>query len=225
MLTFGPGRPAAMDQPPQPPTAPGGRRASPPGPSAGARRAHAEAAHRLYDEVVKQARTPLLYSELGVPDTPEGRFEMVALHAALLIRRLRAAGGPGRALGQALFDLMFADMDASMRELGVGDLGVGKQVQRLAGQFYARLAALDDAFGKGDMTLSLRSCAPTSTTAGRHRAGSRSSRSASVWRRWSGISPCSRRSRCCTATPAWRWPAAATGRRSGKVIDLERAWA
>jgi cytochrome b pre-mRNA-processing protein 3 len=142
-----------MDQPPQPPSS--ARRAGGLAVWAErrrARRAHAEAAHRLYDEVVKQARTPRLYSELGVPDTPEGRFEMVALHAALLMRRLRAAGGPGRALGQALFDLMFADMDASMRELGVGDLGVGKQVQRLAGQFYARLAALDDAFGKDDMS-------------------------------------------------------------------------
>jgi cytochrome b pre-mRNA-processing protein 3 len=139
-----------MDQPPQPPSS--ARRAGGLAAWAERRRAHAEAAHRLYDEVVKQARTPRLYSELGVPDTPEGRFEMVALHAALLIRRLRAAGGPGRALGQALFDLMFADMDASMRELGVGDLGVGKQVQRLAGQFYARLAAVDDAFGKDDMS-------------------------------------------------------------------------
>ncbi len=116
------------------------------------RRAQAEAAHRLYREVVNEARTPRLFGELGVPDTPEGRFEMVALHAALVIRRLRAEGAAGQALAQALFDLMFADMDASMRELGVGDLGVGKQVKRLAGQFYARLAALDAAFARDDMS-------------------------------------------------------------------------
>ena len=93
---------------------------------------------------------PIFFDELGVPDTPEGRFEMVALHAALVLRRLRAEGAEGQAVGQELFDLMFADMDASLRELGVGDLGVGKYVKRLAGNFYARIAALDQVLGGSD---------------------------------------------------------------------------
>ena len=104
-----------------------------------------DVAQQLYRDLVKHARMPVFYRELGVPDTPEGRFEMVGLHVALLVRRLRAAGTPGRALAQELFDLMFADMDESLRHLGVGELSVGKQIKRLAGHFYARLRALDRA--------------------------------------------------------------------------------
>ena len=111
------------------------------------RAALAAAAARLYRDLVRQARSEGFYRALGVPDTPEGRFEMIGLHAALILLRLRAEGAAGQALGQALFDLMVADLDQSLRELGVGDLGVGKQAKRLAGQFYARLRALDDILG------------------------------------------------------------------------------
>jgi cytochrome b pre-mRNA-processing protein 3 len=118
-----------------------------------ARRAQATAAGRLYAEVVGEARSARWFAELGVPDTPEGRFEMIGLHAGLVLRRLRTEGPAGAALAQALFDLMFADMDAALRELGVGDLSVGKQVKRLAGQFYARLAGLDAVLGGGDSAV------------------------------------------------------------------------
>jgi cytochrome b pre-mRNA-processing protein 3 len=104
-----------------------------------------DVAEQLYRDLVNQARMPVFYRELGVPDTPEGRFEMVGLHVALLVRRLRAAGTPGRALAQELFDVMFADMDESLRHLGIGEMSVGKQIKRLAGHFYARLGALDRA--------------------------------------------------------------------------------
>jgi cytochrome b pre-mRNA-processing protein 3 len=107
--------------------------------------ARREVADRLYRDLVKQARMPAFYRDLGVPDTPEGRFEMVALHVALVVRRLRAAGEPGSALGQEVFDLMFADMDESLRHIGIGELSVGKHVKRLARSFYARLATLDEA--------------------------------------------------------------------------------
>jgi cytochrome b pre-mRNA-processing protein 3 len=103
------------------------------------------AAERLYRDLVNQARMPVFYRELGVPDTPEGRFEMVGLHVALVVRRLQVAGAPGNALAQELFDLMFADMDESLRRIGIGDLSVGKQIRRLAGHFYARLRDLDRA--------------------------------------------------------------------------------
>jgi cytochrome b pre-mRNA-processing protein 3 len=145
---------AAMNQLQQPPRAAGLRgwalrlRAR-----ARGRRAERQTAHRLYGALVKQARTERFFRELGVPDTPEGRFEIIGLHAALLLRRLRSEGAAGQALGQALFDLMFDDMDASLRELGVGDLSVGKQVKRLAGQFYARLSALDQVIGTGAASL------------------------------------------------------------------------
>jgi cytochrome b pre-mRNA-processing protein 3 len=107
-------------------------------------------AGQLYHSVVKQARRPVWYRDLGVPDTPEGRFEMIALHVALVLRRLRGEGMAGQSLGQQLFDAMFVDLDGSLRELGVSDLSVGKYVKRLAGNFYARLAALDE--GLGDAT-------------------------------------------------------------------------
>ena len=108
-------------------------------------RARRELADRLYRDLVKQARMPPFYRALGVPDTPEGRFEMVGLHVALVLRRLRAAGAPGNALGQQVFDLMFADMDESLRQIGIGEMSVGKHIKRLAGNFYARLLALDEA--------------------------------------------------------------------------------
>jgi cytochrome b pre-mRNA-processing protein 3 len=108
-------------------------------------RVRREVADRLYRDLVKQARMPAFYRDLGVPDTPEGRFEMVGLHVALVVRRLRTEGAPGSALGQELFDLMFADMDESLRHIGIGELSVGKHVKRLAGNFYARLVALDEA--------------------------------------------------------------------------------
>lgn len=112
-----------------------------------ARDARRQVALQLYRAVVKQARRPVWYRELGVPDTPEGRFEMIALHAALVVRRLRREGPPGQALGQLLFDAMFVDLDGGLRELGVSDLSVGTYVKRLAGNFYARLAALDEGLG------------------------------------------------------------------------------
>jgi cytochrome b pre-mRNA-processing protein 3 len=110
-----------------------------------AERARREIAERVYRDLVKQARTPLFYRDVGVPDTPEGRFEMVALHVALVVRRLRLAGAPGRALAQELIDLLFADVDEGLRHIGIGELSVGRHVKRLAGYFYARLRALDDA--------------------------------------------------------------------------------
>jgi len=104
--------------------------------------------HQLYEKLVKHARLPIYYDKLDVPDTPEGRFEILALHVGLTVRRLCSLDPQGREGGQALFDLMITDLDTNLRELGVGDLSVGKQVKRLAGQFYARLAALTDVFDK-----------------------------------------------------------------------------
>ncbi|MFQ5956032.1 MAG: ubiquinol-cytochrome C chaperone family protein [Kiloniellales bacterium] len=99
-------------------------------------------ARALYRAVVEQSRQPAFYRNWGVADTPAGRFEMIALHAFLLLHRLKGdAAGSG--LGQEVFDLMFADMDRSLREMGVGDLGVGKRVKRLAQGFYGRVAAYE----------------------------------------------------------------------------------
>lgn len=99
-------------------------------------------ARSLYESVVAQARRPDFYRDLGVPDTVDGRFELVALHGYLLLRRLRPMQD-GAGLAQALFDVIFADMDASLREMGAGDLGVGKRVKVMAKGFYGRMAAYD----------------------------------------------------------------------------------
>lgn len=99
------------------------------------------AATKLYVRVVEQARRPLFYLDLGVPDTPDGRFDMIALHAALLLRRLRRDRERTEAVSQAVFDLMFADMDQNLREMGVGDLAVGKRIKAMAQGFYGRIAA------------------------------------------------------------------------------------
>lgn len=107
------------------------------------RRSIERAASKLYIRVVEQARRPYHYLDLGVPDTPDGRFDMIALHAALLLRRLRQAHDRTEELAQAVFDLMFADMDQNLREMGVGDLAVGKRIKRMAQGFYGRLAAYD----------------------------------------------------------------------------------
>jgi cytochrome b pre-mRNA-processing protein 3 len=117
------------------------------------RRPAAEPARRLYEAAVAQARQPAFFLEAEVPDSVDGRFEMVALHSYLLLRRLKDGGAEAAVLAQALFDLMFADMDASLREMGAGDLGVGRRVKRMATGFYGRVAAYDAGLAEGPDSL------------------------------------------------------------------------
>jgi len=104
-----------------------------------------EAVSALYGSIVNQARIPVFYEEFEVPDSLDGRFEMIALHAFLVLRRLKDDHPRGAALGQALHDLFFADMDQCLREMGAGDLGVGKRVKRMAEAFYGRVEAYETA--------------------------------------------------------------------------------
>ena len=90
-----------------------------------------------------QARKPDFYRTAGVPDTVQGRFEMIALHMFLVLHRLKQEGGTGTDLAQNLFDLMFQDMDRNLRELGTGDLAVGKRIKTLAKELYGRIAAYE----------------------------------------------------------------------------------
>jgi cytochrome b pre-mRNA-processing protein 3 len=108
------------------------------------------AAHRLYTHLVAQARRPEFYLAGGVPDTVEGRFEMISLHVYLALRRLRGADAEGRKLSQYLFDAMFDDMDRNLREMGTGDLGVGRKVKGLAKVFYGRVRVYDRALDGTD---------------------------------------------------------------------------
>jgi len=108
---------------------------------------------RLYEAIVAQARAPAFYARLGVPDTLDGRFDMIALHVFLALRRLKAEGEGGRALAQALCDRFFADLDRSLREMGAGDLGVGRRVKAMAQAFYGRVAAYEAALNEDDAAL------------------------------------------------------------------------
>ncbi len=117
------------------------------------RRQDTRTAEDLYRRIVTQARQPGFYRALGVPDTVDGRFEMVTLHAFLVIRRLKGEGEAGHGLAQAVFDTMFGDMDRALREMGAGDLGVGKRVKKMVSAFLGRTAAYDAGLGAGEETL------------------------------------------------------------------------
>jgi cytochrome b pre-mRNA-processing protein 3 len=102
-----------------------------------------EAIHEIYRIIVERARHPHFYTELGVPDTVDGRFEMVTLHAFLVLRHLKRVSESASETGQALFDVMFEDMDLSLREMGAGDMGVGKRVKAMVQAFYGRIASYE----------------------------------------------------------------------------------
>ncbi|MEP9347376.1 ubiquinol-cytochrome C chaperone family protein [Xanthobacter sp. KR7-225] len=109
---------------------------------------------RLYGGIVAQSRHPHFYATLGVPDTHEGRFEMVVLHTALVCRRLKDGGASERALSQDVFDAFVADMDRTLREMGVGDLSVPKKMKKIGAAFYGRATAYDAALrAAGDDAL------------------------------------------------------------------------
>ncbi len=107
-------------------------------------------AAQLYLALVDQSRRPAFYVRAGVPDTKVGRFNMIALHAFLVFHRLKADRPRTDRLAQALFDHMFSDMDRSLREMGVGDLVIGKKVKRLARGFYGRVVAYERALAAAD---------------------------------------------------------------------------
>ncbi len=104
-----------------------------------------ETALLLYGAIVAQARQPFFYSDLKVPDTVEGRYDMIIMHAFLLFHRLKIENDKARELGQVVFDTMFKDIDQSLREMGVGDMGIGPRIKKMASSFYGRVAAYDKA--------------------------------------------------------------------------------
>ena len=89
-----------------------------------------------------QARRAELYSELGVADTLDGRFDMIILHNDAVMYHMQAGDDRDRVFAQALIDELFRDMDRSLREMGVGDMGVGKRVKKMATVYYGRANGL-----------------------------------------------------------------------------------
>ncbi len=114
--------------------------------------------HALYGAIVAQARLPCFYTLYGVADSVEGRFELIVLHMVLLLRRLdrQESAYPGahrpldQAVGQPLFDAFCRDLDDNLREMGVGDLAVPREMRRFGEAFYGRQAAYNAAFAAGE---------------------------------------------------------------------------
>ena len=117
------------------------------------RRSRQDTISTLYGTIVAQARLPCFYREYGVADTVNGRFDLLVVHLALVIDRL-AEEPDSREAGQALFDHFCRDMDHNLREMGIGDLSVPKEMQRIGEAFYGRAQAYRSALaGQGEATL------------------------------------------------------------------------
>ena len=115
-------------------------------------RRQTETAEKLYAEAIRLARQPAYFDRFAVADDVDGRFDMLSLVVALIMRRLKKTGEQGRVLSQQLFDTMFADMDLSLREMGAGDIGVSKRVRVMAEAFMGRLDAYVLAVDAADRT-------------------------------------------------------------------------
>ncbi len=106
-------------------------------------------ARHIASALSQAARRPAFFTKLAVPDTIDGRFEIVTLHGHLVLRHLARAGAQGQALGQAVFDVIFADIDVALRELGVSDMSIGRKIKEMAEAFYGRAAAYQAALTEG----------------------------------------------------------------------------
>ena len=122
------------------------------------RSVHDNNIYALYGMIVAQVRLGVFYTAYGIPDTVQGRFELLVLHLVLVLRRLgrepqtaKAAGWVRRELlGQLLFDAFCRDLDANLREMGVGDMGVPRRMRRFGEEFYGRQAAYHAALDGSD---------------------------------------------------------------------------
>lgn len=112
-----------------------------------------EAAALAYRRVAEQARQPAFFTDYGVPDTLDGRFELICLHAFFYLHRLKSEGAAADRLGQEFFDAIFVDFDRALREIGVGDLSVGRQIKRMAQAFYGRVWAYQEGIASEDRVL------------------------------------------------------------------------
>jgi cytochrome b pre-mRNA-processing protein 3 len=111
----------------------------------------------IYGMIVTQAREPIFYRDLGVPDTVNGRFDLLLLHLWMLLRRLRTVRD-GTDLSQALFDRFCEDLDDNLREMGVGDQTVPKRMRAFGEAFYGRVQAYDQAMDEGGDALASAIC-------------------------------------------------------------------
>ena len=109
------------------------------------KRRQRDLADRTYVALVTQARTPAFYADLLVPDSLDGRFELMVLHVYALTRALDGRSEAAATLARQVLEAMIDDMDRTLREIGVGDMSVGRKVKQMAAAFYGRSAAYDAA--------------------------------------------------------------------------------
>ncbi len=115
------------------------------------RSARREAAEKIYDAIVAQSRAPVFYVRCGVPDTLFGRFDMLVIHMFIVLQNLRKLGGKeGELLGRDVIEAFIREMDSMVRDLGVSDLQVPKEVSKIANVFFAQLTVYIDAMEKRD---------------------------------------------------------------------------
>ena len=114
------------------------------------RKASRNSVRAVYGAIVAAARHEKPYADWGVPDSVDGRYDMIILHTVLVLERLSTGGEPAQLFAQGLTDEVFADMDRSLREMGVGDISVGKKVRRMAEVFYGRAQAYRPLLQAGD---------------------------------------------------------------------------
>ena len=106
-----------------------------------------EAGTALYRTAAAAARGPAFYRDAHAPDTVEGRFELYMIHVILVAMRLRGQGRRAAETSQVMFDAFLRGLDDAMREMGVGDLSVGKKMRRLGEAFYGRAKRYDELIG------------------------------------------------------------------------------
>lgn len=107
----------------------------------------------LYAALISRARQPVFFEGLRVADSIDGRFDMLALHAWLVLERLRAGGLDD--LARALSETIFVGFDEALRDLGAGDIGMGRKMQKLGDAFNGRLHAYDSARGEDELTAAI----------------------------------------------------------------------
>lgn len=132
---------------------------------------NAKIVNQSFDIVVDAARTPKLYRDFSIPDTPIGRFESLSAHMVLLLIRLENMGEKANALAVEITEQFFQDVDHSIRELGIGDAGVPKRMKKLASMFYGRMESYEKSIKAGDKAALAEALArnlfPTETSRGK----------------------------------------------------------
>ncbi|PZO87061.1 MAG: ubiquinol-cytochrome C chaperone [Micavibrio aeruginosavorus] len=113
------------------------------------RKARKAAAAGLYQSIVAQSRNPVFFTRMGVPDTMDGRFDLLTLHASLVLMRLRTLGSDGAKLSQAVFDQLLLSLEEALREAGIGDVGVPKHMRKMVKAFNGRVHAYEAALAQG----------------------------------------------------------------------------